>query len=56
MRTTTKDEKSKYKVILYFFHNGWTLSYFDNKYEIESWVTAMKGKHGTITHKEVEEL
>ena len=56
MRTTTKYEKSKYKVILCFLYNGWTFSYFDNKHEIKSWIIAMEGKHGTITLKETKEL
>ena len=42
MRTTTKDEKSKYKVILCFLYNEWTFSYFDNKHEIKSWIIAME--------------
>ena len=56
MRTTTQNKNSEFKVVLFFFMNGWTLSYFDDKKYISGWVHAMREKHGAITKKEITNL
>ena len=56
MRTTTQKKESKYRVTLTFFMNGWTLSYFDDKREIESWINTMRKNHGRITKQEMKDI
>ena len=51
MRTTTQTNKSKYKVVLGFFMNGWTFSYFEDKEHISRWVEAMEETHGRNSWK-----
>lgn len=48
MRTSIIRENSKYRVTIYFTFNGWAISYFDNKEEIDSWIDDMREKYGTI--------
>lgn len=56
MRSSAQNAKSKFRVTLYFFMNGYTVSYFENKRDINSWVNAMADKHGRVTSNKIEEL
>ena len=56
MRTTIKDNNSKYCVTIHFFMNGYTFSYFDNKEEVQPWINAMSDKHGRVTIQDIKEV